>query len=186
MHTAESIVTPAKGIRDPRTNKRMQIFSWPSTNKEKTIPLFKKIPNGALKTMHFWAYDENLGQVVIVCAGDETYRLTDPIDLLNLDRENLEVLAQTQIRATEKCEAVAKDWTSVVAGVLQISKKGFRATRISWNAVEAVKAVKDRRTSMYKPSGRLLEPEGLHIEGYHSSGVDYVMFCLVYVWVENM
>ncbi|KAJ0569547.1 hypothetical protein HanHA300_Chr05g0167451 [Helianthus annuus] len=125
MHTAKSIVTPAKGIRDPHTNKRMQIVLWPPTDKEKTILLVKKIPNGALKTMHFWAYDETLGQVVIVCDDDATYRLTDPIDLLNLDRENLEVLAQTQIRATEKYEAVAKDWTSAVAGVLQINKKGF-------------------------------------------------------------
>ncbi|MFS7899208.1 hypothetical protein Hanom_Chr03g00213051 [Helianthus anomalus] len=57
--------------------------------------------------MHFWAYDETLGQVVI-------------------DRENLEVLAQNQIRATEKFVAIAKDWTSSVAGVLQISKNGFR------------------------------------------------------------
>ncbi|MFS8002394.1 hypothetical protein Hanom_Chr13g01201581 [Helianthus anomalus] len=62
MHTAESIVTPAaKGVRDPRTNKRMKIVSWPPTDKEKTIPLVKKNPKGALKTMHFWAYDEWLG-----------------------------------------------------------------------------------------------------------------------------
>ncbi|MFS7965413.1 hypothetical protein Hanom_Chr09g00761951 [Helianthus anomalus] len=69
MHTDESILTPVKGIRDPLTNKRMQIVSWPPTDKEKVIPL---------------------------------------------------------IIATVKFEAVAKDWSSVVAGVLQISKKGFR------------------------------------------------------------
>ncbi|KAJ0599291.1 hypothetical protein HanOQP8_Chr03g0091801 [Helianthus annuus] len=89
MHMAESIISSAKGVRDPGTNKRMKIVSWPPTDKEKTIPLVKKIPNGAQKTMHLWAYDEMLGQAVIVCDGDETYRLTDPIDLLNLDRENL-------------------------------------------------------------------------------------------------
>ncbi|KAF5790600.1 hypothetical protein HanXRQr2_Chr09g0385121 [Helianthus annuus] len=56
MHTAKSIVTPAeKGVRDPYTNKRMKIVSWPPTDKEKTIPLVKKIPKGALKSMHFWA-----------------------------------------------------------------------------------------------------------------------------------
>ncbi|KAJ0581646.1 hypothetical protein HanHA300_Chr04g0143451 [Helianthus annuus] len=126
MHTAESIVTPDSGNRDPRTNKRMKIVLRLPTDKEKTIHLVKKIPNGALKTMHFWAYDETLDQAVIVCDGDATYRLTDPIDLLNLDRENLEVLAQTHIRTTEKFESVAKDWTAAVAGVLQINKKGFR------------------------------------------------------------
>ncbi|MFS7995383.1 hypothetical protein Hanom_Chr12g01117271 [Helianthus anomalus] len=126
MHTAESIVTPAPGIKDPRTNKRMMIVSWPPIDKEKTIPLVKKIPNGVLKTMHFWAYDETLGQSLIVCNDDVSFRLTDPVDLLNLDRENLEVLAQNHIRATEKFESVAKDWIAVVAGVLQISKKGFR------------------------------------------------------------
>ncbi|KAJ0800218.1 hypothetical protein HanPI659440_Chr03g0100491 [Helianthus annuus] len=126
MHTVESIISSAKGVRDPHTNKGTKIVSWPPTDKEKTIPLVKKIPNGAQKTMRLWAYDETLGQAVIVCDGDETYRLIDLVDLLNLDRENLEVLAQIQIRATEKYEVVAKDWTSAVAGVLQISKKGFR------------------------------------------------------------
>ncbi|MFS7919476.1 hypothetical protein Hanom_Chr03g00213081 [Helianthus anomalus] len=53
MHTADSIVSSAKGVGDPRTNKRMKIVSWPPTDKEKTIPLVKKNPNGALKTMHF-------------------------------------------------------------------------------------------------------------------------------------
>ncbi|MFS7919469.1 hypothetical protein Hanom_Chr03g00213011 [Helianthus anomalus] len=51
----------------------MKIVSWPPTDKEKKIPLHKKIPNGALKSMHFWVYDETLGQVVIVCDGDESY-----------------------------------------------------------------------------------------------------------------
>ncbi|MFS7994715.1 hypothetical protein Hanom_Chr12g01109301 [Helianthus anomalus] len=123
MHTAESIVTPSEGVRDPRTNKRMKIVSWPPADKEKSIPLVKKIPNSALKTMHFWAYDERLGQIVVVCDGEESYRLTDPIDLLNLDQENLEILARSQIRVTEKFESIAKDWTSAVAGVLQIKRK---------------------------------------------------------------
>ncbi|MFS7937714.1 hypothetical protein Hanom_Chr05g00430921 [Helianthus anomalus] len=181
MHTAESIVTPAKGFRDPRTNKRMKIVSWPPTDKEKTIPLVKKIPNGALRTIHFWAYDEWLGQSVIVCDGEESYRLTDPIDLLNLNQENLEILARSQIRVTEKFEFVAKDWTSAVAGVLQNKKKGFCGYKDKLETMEAVKAIKVRRTSMHKPCGRLLEPKGLFIEGYISSGVDYVMFCFVYL-----
>ncbi|MFS7912589.1 hypothetical protein Hanom_Chr02g00131741 [Helianthus anomalus] len=125
MHTAESIVTPAPGIRDPRTKKRMKIVSWPPTDKEKKSPLVKKIPNGILKSMHFWAYNETLGQAVIVCDDDVSYRLTDPIDLLNLDQENLEALAQKQIRSMEKYEEVAKSWTSAVAGVLHVRKKGF-------------------------------------------------------------
>ncbi|MFS8013587.1 hypothetical protein Hanom_Chr14g01334711 [Helianthus anomalus] len=110
MHTAESITSSAKGVRDPRTNKRMKIISWPPTDKEKTIPL---------------AYDETLDQAVIVCGGDVSFRLTDPIYLLNLDQENLEALAMTQIRSAEKYEAVAKGWTTVVAGVLHVRKKGF-------------------------------------------------------------
>ncbi|MFS8034959.1 hypothetical protein Hanom_Chr17g01587351 [Helianthus anomalus] len=72
----------------------MKIVSWPPTDKEMTIPLVKKIPNGVLKTMHLWTYDETLGQAVIVCDDDVSFRLTDLIDLLNLDRDNLEVLAQ--------------------------------------------------------------------------------------------
>ncbi|KAJ0800749.1 hypothetical protein HanPI659440_Chr03g0107151 [Helianthus annuus] len=35
MHTAESIVTPAKGIRDPYTDKRMKIVHWPPTDKKR-------------------------------------------------------------------------------------------------------------------------------------------------------
>ncbi|KAM0044819.1 hypothetical protein Hdeb2414_s0010g00357711 [Helianthus debilis subsp. tardiflorus] len=61
MRTVDSIVRPAKGIRDPYTHKRMKIVHWPATDKEKTIPLVRKIPKGALKTLHFWAYDERLG-----------------------------------------------------------------------------------------------------------------------------
>ncbi|KAJ0796128.1 hypothetical protein HanPI659440_Chr04g0158581 [Helianthus annuus] len=125
MRTADSIVKPAKGIRDPYTNKRMKIVHWPATDKEKTIPLVRKIPKGALKTLHFWAYDERLGQAVIVCDGDASYCLVDQIDLLNLAVEDLEVLASNQIRATEKYEEIAKGWTSAVASVLHIQKKGF-------------------------------------------------------------
>ncbi|KAM0017116.1 hypothetical protein Hdeb2414_s0028g00704361 [Helianthus debilis subsp. tardiflorus] len=125
MKTADSIVKPAKGIRDPYTNKRMKIVHWPATDKEKTIPLVRKIPKGALKTMHFWAYDERLGQAVIVCDDDASYCLVDQIDLLNLAVEDLEVLASNQIRATEKYEEIAKGWTSAVASVMHIHKKGF-------------------------------------------------------------
>ncbi|KAM0042220.1 hypothetical protein Hdeb2414_s0011g00375541 [Helianthus debilis subsp. tardiflorus] len=125
MKTADSIVKPAKGIRDPYTNKRMKIVHWPATDKEKTIPLVRKIPKGALKTMHFWAYDERLGQAVIVCDDDASYCLVDQIDLLNLAVEDLEVLASNQIRATEKYEEIAKGWTSAVASVMHIHRKGF-------------------------------------------------------------
>ncbi|KAJ0792835.1 hypothetical protein HanOQP8_Chr01g0022401 [Helianthus annuus] len=87
MRTAESIVTPAaKGVRDPHTNKRMKIVSWPPTDKEKTIPLVKKIPKGPLKTMQFWAYDERLGQAVIVCDDNVSFRLIGQVDLLKLDK----------------------------------------------------------------------------------------------------
>ncbi|KAJ0455912.1 hypothetical protein HanIR_Chr15g0756441 [Helianthus annuus] len=110
MRTADTTVKPAKGIRDPYTNKRMKIVHWPATDKEKTIPLVRKIPKGALKTMHFWAYNERLGQAV---------------DLLNLAVEDLEVLASNQIRATEKYEEIAKGWTSAVASVIRIHKEGF-------------------------------------------------------------
>ncbi|KAM0052321.1 hypothetical protein Hdeb2414_s0007g00246901 [Helianthus debilis subsp. tardiflorus] len=125
MRTADSIVRPAKGIRDPYTHKRMKIVHWPATDKEKTIPLVRKIPKGALKTMHFWAYDERLGQAVIVCDGEASYCLVDQIDLLNLAVKDLEVLASNQIRATEKYEEIAKGWTSAVASVMHIHKKGF-------------------------------------------------------------
>ncbi|KAJ0451252.1 hypothetical protein HanHA300_Chr15g0565471 [Helianthus annuus] len=125
MRTADSTVKPAKGIRDPYTNKRMKIVHWPATDKEKTIPLVRKIPKGALKTMHFWVYDERLGQAVIVCDGDASYCLVDQIDLLNLAVEDLEVLASNQIRATEKYEEIAKGWTSAVASVMHIHKQGF-------------------------------------------------------------
>ncbi|KAM0061452.1 hypothetical protein Hdeb2414_s0004g00136261 [Helianthus debilis subsp. tardiflorus] len=99
MHTAESIVTPAKGIRDPYTNKQMKIVQWPPTNKEKTIPLVKKIPKGAMKTLHFWAYDERLGQAVMVCDGE--------------------------IRAIVKYEEIAEGWTGAVASAIHIRTKGF-------------------------------------------------------------
>ncbi|KAM0026494.1 hypothetical protein Hdeb2414_s0020g00558841 [Helianthus debilis subsp. tardiflorus] len=125
MRTADSIVRPAKGIRDPYTHKRMKIVHWPATDKEKTIPLVRKIPKGALKTMHFWAYDERLGQAVIVCDDDASYCLVDQIDLLNLAVEDLEVLASNQIRATEKYEEIAKGWTSAVVSVMHIHKQGF-------------------------------------------------------------
>ncbi|MFS7937319.1 hypothetical protein Hanom_Chr05g00426221 [Helianthus anomalus] len=111
----------------------MKIVSWPPTDKEKTIPLGKKIPDGIMKTMHFWAYDEILGQALIVCDDDVSFRLTDPVDLLNLERVDLEALAQSQIRSTEKYEDIAKGWTVAVTGVLHISKKGFLLGGDCWN-----------------------------------------------------
>ncbi|MFS7912646.1 hypothetical protein Hanom_Chr02g00132351 [Helianthus anomalus] len=111
MHTTESIVTPAaKDVRDPCTNKRMKIVSWPPTDKEKTIPLVKKI----LK-----------GKAVIVCDGDVSFRLIDQVDLLNLAQENLEVLVCNQIRVTKKYEEEAKGWTAAVASVIHIRTNGF-------------------------------------------------------------
>ncbi|MFS8002036.1 hypothetical protein Hanom_Chr13g01197391 [Helianthus anomalus] len=82
--------------------------------------MVKKIPKGALKTIHFWAYDERLGQVVIICDDEVSFRLVDQIDLLNLAYEDLEVLARNQIRATEKYEEVAKGWIVVVASAIHI------------------------------------------------------------------
>ncbi|KAJ0621793.1 hypothetical protein HanIR_Chr01g0012731 [Helianthus annuus] len=125
MHTAESLIKLAKGVREPYTNKRMKIVHWPATDKEKVIPLVRKIPKGTLKSLHFWAYDERLGQAVIVCDDDVNFRLVDQVDLLNLASEDLEVLAQNQIRATEKYEEVAKGWTAVVASAIHIRTKGF-------------------------------------------------------------
>ncbi|KAF5805894.1 hypothetical protein HanXRQr2_Chr05g0214801 [Helianthus annuus] len=125
MHTAESLVKPVKGVRDPYTNKRMKVVHWPATDKEKVIPLVRKIPKGALKSLHFWAYDERLGQTVIVCDDDVNFRLVDQVDLLNLAYEDLEVLAQNQIRATEKYEEIAKGWTAAVASAIHIRTKGF-------------------------------------------------------------
>ena len=97
LRTADSIVKPLKGVRDPFTNKRMKAVHWPVTDKEKVIPLVKKIPQGALKSLHFWAYDERLGQAVFVCDGDVSFRLVDQVDVLNIALEDLEVLAQNQI-----------------------------------------------------------------------------------------
>ncbi|MFS8025119.1 hypothetical protein Hanom_Chr16g01471171 [Helianthus anomalus] len=125
MHTAESIVKPAKGIRDPYTNKRMKIVHWPPTDKEKMIPLVKKIPKGTLKTLHFCAYDERLGQAVMVCDGDVSFYMVAQVDLLNLAYEDLEVLARNQIRATEKYEEIAKGWTAAVVSAIHIRTKGF-------------------------------------------------------------
>ncbi|MFS7980351.1 hypothetical protein Hanom_Chr10g00938411 [Helianthus anomalus] len=110
MRTTESFVKPAKGIRDPYKNKRMKIVHWPVTDKEKMIPL---------------AYDERLGQAVIVCDDDVSFRLVDQVDLLNLAYEDLEMLARNQIRATEKYEEIAKGWTAAVASAIHIRTKGF-------------------------------------------------------------
>ncbi|MFS8013871.1 hypothetical protein Hanom_Chr15g01338101 [Helianthus anomalus] len=109
MKTVESIVTPALGVRDPQSNRRMKIVTWPLTDKEKTTPLVKKIPCDILKTMHLWAYDETLRQALIVCDDDVQFRLTDQVDLLNLDLY----------------EVTAKQWTAVVASALHVRKKGF-------------------------------------------------------------
>ncbi|KAJ0652892.1 hypothetical protein HanOQP8_Chr15g0577371 [Helianthus annuus] len=125
MRTAESIVKPAKGVRDSYTHKRMKIVHWPVTDKEKVIPLVRKIPQGALKFLQFWTYDERLGQAVIVCDHNVDFRLVDPVDLLNVAHEDLEVLARHQIRATEKYEEIAKAWTGAVASAIHIRTKGF-------------------------------------------------------------
>ncbi|MFS7918820.1 hypothetical protein Hanom_Chr03g00205621 [Helianthus anomalus] len=151
MHTSESIVTPAeKGVRDPYTNKRMKIVSWPPTDKEKTIPLVKKIPKGALKTMHLWAYDERLGQAVIVCDDEVSFRLIDQVDMLNLAYEDLEVLARSQIRVTEKYEEVAKGWTAAVASAIHIRTKVFGGFKDRWVVAVEIEVF---RTSMHKPRG---------------------------------
>ena len=59
--------------------------------------------------------NQNLGSVDII-------RFKKVFVLLNLDRENLEVLARHQIKATEKYEPIAKGWTRAVAEVIRLSK----------------------------------------------------------------
>ncbi|MFS7935249.1 hypothetical protein Hanom_Chr05g00401261 [Helianthus anomalus] len=107
----------------------MKTVIWPPTDKEKTIPLVKKILEGGLKKLHFWVYDESVGQVLMVCDDDVQYRMIDQIDILTINLQDLEVLAQNQIRFTEKYEAIAKEWTVDTAGDLQVRKQGFNGLR---------------------------------------------------------
>ncbi|MFS8003793.1 hypothetical protein Hanom_Chr13g01218081 [Helianthus anomalus] len=89
----------------------MKTVIWPPTYKENTISLMKKIPEGGLKKLHFW------------------FGMTDQVDLLTVSLQDLKVLAQNQFRSTENYEAIAKEWTVVVAGVLQVKKQGFTGLR---------------------------------------------------------
>ncbi|KAJ0569605.1 hypothetical protein HanHA300_Chr05g0168171 [Helianthus annuus] len=129
MKTEESILKPAPRVRDPRTHRQMKIVVWPPTDKEKTIPLVKKIPEGGLKNLHFWDYDEFVGQVLMVCDDDVQFRMTDQVDLLTVSLQDLEVLAQNQIRSTEKYKSITKEWSATVAGALQARKQGFTGLR---------------------------------------------------------
>ncbi|MFS7930585.1 hypothetical protein Hanom_Chr04g00345991 [Helianthus anomalus] len=52
-------------------------------------------------------------------------KIVDQVEFLNLAYEDLEVLARNHIRATEKYEEIAKEWTAAVVSAIHIRTKGF-------------------------------------------------------------
>jgi hypothetical protein len=102
----------------------MKIMKWPATKKEKQIPLVKKIPEGALKDILFWAYDPQMGNAEITCKNDVTYRLIDTVDLLKVSRTDLEILSKHQIQCPEMYEPIAKEWTRAVGCCLILTGDG--------------------------------------------------------------
>ncbi|MFS7955715.1 hypothetical protein Hanom_Chr07g00645891 [Helianthus anomalus] len=66
MKTTEPTVRRNPGVRDPHTKRTVKSIIWPTTDKEKIIPLAKKFERGILKNFKFWAYDPKMAEAVIV------------------------------------------------------------------------------------------------------------------------
>jgi hypothetical protein len=121
---AEPYISKPKDVYEYGSKRRMKIVKWPATNKQKQIPLVRKIPEGALKDMLFWAYDPVMGNAEVTCKNDVTYRLIDTVDLLKVSRIDLEVLAKHQILCPEQYEPISKEWTQAVASCLILTGDG--------------------------------------------------------------
>ncbi|MFS8016887.1 hypothetical protein Hanom_Chr15g01373791 [Helianthus anomalus] len=88
MKTAKTYHKSNPAVRNPDTGKRLQTVKSPTTQKEKTIPLPKKFPQGCLKYFKYWTYEEKMEEVVVVCV-DQAYWLVDPNDLISFHQEDL-------------------------------------------------------------------------------------------------
>ncbi|MFS7985017.1 hypothetical protein Hanom_Chr11g00993391 [Helianthus anomalus] len=117
MKYAKSYVKKNRGVRDPYTGRTIKTVIWPSTKKEKIIPVAPKFPKGVLKNFQFWAYDPKMDETVIITI-ESAYHLGDTLDLISFHEEDIKILNQNQIRTNEQYEVSAKSWTSDVVNVI--------------------------------------------------------------------
>lgn len=124
MKTAKSFTKKAKGVRDPHTGKPIVNVMWPPTDKVKSIPISKPIPDGSLDNMELWAFDPSPTMVVIKLKNNQ-FGLIDPKDPLKFGERDIRRLASTQILTENPLfEVAAKPFTGMAARIVE---KGYWA-----------------------------------------------------------
>ena len=63
--TSKSTIEKIPGLRDGKTGKIFKNVMWPPTDKEKIIPIARPLPDGSLRSMRYWVYDDNSTTTVI-------------------------------------------------------------------------------------------------------------------------
>lgn len=124
MPTAKSFTKRVKGVTDAYTGKGLKNVMWPATDKLKTIPNFKPLPEGTLDSMEFWTFDPSTTTAVIKLKNNRI-RLIDHRDLLKFAERHIRRLASTQILVENPLfEVAAKPFTGTAAKIVE---KGYWA-----------------------------------------------------------
>ena len=119
MKTAELIIKQYPNILDPKTNLPFQAVMWPATSHVKQIPVLQNYPDGSMKSMLYWVFDETIASTVIK-PQDGCIQLYDKRDLFQFGRWDIHQLSLHQIKVAEDIfEPDAKEYTSMVADIIK-------------------------------------------------------------------
>ncbi|KAM0041618.1 hypothetical protein Hdeb2414_s0011g00368361 [Helianthus debilis subsp. tardiflorus] len=129
MKLAESTIEEDEEVLDPATGKLYKIVKWPATKQTNTVPLLKELPDNTLKDFQFWMYYPISGQAVIVCDNAE-YRFIDNRDLMSFGKNDINLLAKSQIQSDPQYEVCAKGWIGAVAQIMNFKLWSGQHTRV--------------------------------------------------------
>ncbi|MFS8008262.1 hypothetical protein Hanom_Chr14g01270601 [Helianthus anomalus] len=115
MKTAESNIRRNPGVSAPFNKRTIKYVIWPLTDKEKIIPITRKLEKGILRNLKFWAYDPKMAEAVIVTQ-EQSIQIPNSYDLMSFHEEDIVVLSNHQ-SCNDKYEVCAKEWTSDAANI---------------------------------------------------------------------
>ena len=86
----------AQGLINPDTEKTYIQVLWPPVDQEKVVPISRPLPDGSLRTMKYWVYDDASATVVIKLAKNQI-RVNNAQDLLMFRENDIKTLSRFQI-----------------------------------------------------------------------------------------
>ena len=95
---------------------------WPATDQVKQIPILQNHPDGSLRTMQYWVFDETTASAVIKLEKG-CIRLYEKRHLLQFGKWDIHQLSHHQIKVAEDIfEPAAKEYATMVIDIINKRK----------------------------------------------------------------